>query len=192
MFPFPFIMPWGGSCFDELCTPPLQGYMNWTCACLSLFFFEIPDTLLQILQNQQYSLFEIWKSRFITSLASSRIPSWKSWFVMYCSVPLILDAVAWAKPNSTYLTAKEPKAGEASPVQHNFSFFGKKKKTETNMSSKYLKKDNSNFAHDSRKKKERNSRHGRYFNLIPRQLFKVIKRFPYFLRQQICCFLPRT
>jgi len=128
MFPFPFIMPRGGSCFDELCTPPLQGYMNWTCACLSLFFFEIPDTLLQILQNQQYSLFEIWKSRFITSLASSRIPSWKSWFVMYCSVPLILDAVTWAKPNSTYLTAKEPKAGGSKSRSTQLFVFWKKKK----------------------------------------------------------------
>jgi len=81
--------------------------------------------------------------------------------------------------------------GKQVPFNTTFLFL-EKKKTETNMSSKYLKKDNSNFAHDSRKKKERNSRHGRYFNLIPRQLFKVIKRFPYFLRQQICCFLPRT
>ena len=81
--------------------------------------------------------------------------------------------------------------GKQVPFNTTFRFF-EKKKTETNMSSKYLKKRQFKPRTRFPKKKERNSRHGRYFNLIPRQLFKVIKRFPYFLRQQICCFLPRT
>jgi len=42
--------------------------------------------------------------------------------------------------------------GKQVPFNTTFRFL-EKKKTETNMSSKYLKKDNSNFAHDSRKKK---------------------------------------
>lgn len=43
---------------------------------------------------QLYSLLESWKRRFMTSFGSSRIPSWNNWFVMYCSVPLIFDAVS--------------------------------------------------------------------------------------------------
>lgn len=56
--------------------------------------------------DQLNSLLESLKSFFITSPGSSVIPLCTNWFVIYCSVFLIFDAVSCAKSKSTYMSLK--------------------------------------------------------------------------------------
>ena len=56
-----------------------------------------------LVQVQSCLRLESLKRCFMTSLGSARKASWNRWFVIYCSVFLILLAVFCARSKSTYL-----------------------------------------------------------------------------------------